>query len=423
MIGVLRLPGLAALCALALGACGSSHSFTVTTPHTKPPPHNANKLEIYSSLPLSGPSRATSLMILRGIDLALWQVNWTEANYQIKAVHLNGTTPAQVLRNAQKAALDPNAVVYIGELASSLTKLSLPILNQAGIMQLTPGSPYPGLTTNAKPVTAQGEPGIYYPAHPHRQTLVRLIPDDLVQAAAAVEELKSLECTRVAAASFASPLDGDALVRAIDESAHSDGMSVFSQLPGNNTKDFLAYAEQLRNAGVGCFAIAGRSTSASLELLKEIHAQLPSITIMGTNQLCNQTWVDALRREDPALLEHLYCTSPIRPLKRYGAEGARFAAAYRSRYKHAPAPNAYALLGYQAASLALAAVNGLGAHRDNRTAMRQDMPVGINRLDAPGEFTFLANGELASTAYGLYTVSSTDGDLLYSKTLTPPSVR
>ena len=420
----MRLPGLAALCAFALAACGSSHSFTLTTPHTTPPPHDANRLDIYSSLPLSGPSRATSLMILRGVDLELWQNNWTVANYQIHATALNGTTRRQVVRNAQQAALDPNAIVYIGELASSLTKLSLPILNQAGVMQLTPGSPYPGLTKNLKPVTADGEPGIYYPS-PHAQTLLRLIPDDLVQAAAAVEELKSksIGCTRIAAASFASPLDGDALVRAIDETAHNDGMTVFSQKPGTNTKDFPTYVDGLRNADVGCFAIAGPSTPASLELIKEIHAQLPSITIMGTNQLCDQDWIDALRREDPAILEHLYCTSPIRPLSRYGDQGTRFAAAYREHYKHAPAPNAYALLGYQAASVAINAVNGLGGHRDNRVAVRKAMPVGINPPDAPGEFTFLLNGDLASTAYGLYTVSPTDGDLGYLTTLYPRNVR
>jgi branched-chain amino acid transport system substrate-binding protein len=418
---VLRLPGLAALCVFALAACGSSHSFKHKTPHAATTPHNANLLDIYSSLPRSGPSRDTSLMILRGMDLALRQVNWTEGSYQIKAFHLNGSTRGQVLRNAQQAALDPNAVVYIGELASSQTQLSLPILNQAGIMQLTPGSPYPGLTTKLPPVTAPGEADVYYPAH--EQTLLRLIPDDLVQAAAAVEELKSLDCTRVAAAPFASPLDGVALVKAIGETAHSEGMSVFSQQPGNNTKDFPTYVEELRSAGVGCFAIAGRSTPASLELIKEIHAQLPSIPIMGTNQLCDQDWIDALRREDPAILEHLYCTSPIRPLSSYGQSGARFAAAYRARYKHAPAPNAYALLGYQAASLAIAAFSGLGAHRDNRVAVREAMPVGINPPDAPGEFTFLPNGDLASIAYGLYTVSTTDGELVYLRTLYPRNVR
>ncbi len=362
-------------------------------------------------------------MILRGIDLELRQNNWTVANYQIRSRALNGSTRGQVLRNAQRAALDPNAVVYIGELASSLTKLSLPILNQAGIMQLTPGSPYPGLTTNLKPVTAEGEPDIYYPARPvHGQTLLRLIPDDLVQAAADVEKLKSLGCTRVAAASFASPLDGDALVRALAQTAHSDGLSVFSQKPGD-TKDYLTYVEGLLRAGVGCFVIAGRSTSASLELIKEIHAQLPSITIMGTNQLCDQAWVDALRREDPAILERLYCTSPIRPVSSYGESGAEFAAAYRQRYKHAPAPNAYALLGYQAALLSIDAFIGLGAGRDNRDAVHQQMPVGPNPPAAPGEFTFLPNGDLASSAYGLYTVSPSDGKLGYLKTVTPGNVR
>ena len=56
-------------------------------------------------------------------------------------------------------ARNPQTVAYIGDLNTGATELSLPILNQAGIVQLTPGSGYPGLTDKVTGVTVTpGEP-------------------------------------------------------------------------------------------------------------------------------------------------------------------------------------------------------------------------------------------------------------------------
>ena len=421
---VLRLLGVAVACACVLAACGSSQWTTLPTKDGRRPPasaHNPHLLGIYVSLPLRGPQRANSAMILRGIHVALDQ-SYKGQDYRVVLHTPDGATPGQSLANAEAAASDPNTVFYIGDLDSTSTMRSLPILNQAGIMQISPGSPYPGLTTRLPPITKPGEPDIYYPTH--RQTFLRLIPDDLVQAAAAIDELHSLHCGRVAAASFGSTVDGPALVKAVEATAPKYGLSTYGEpeheRPGTNTKNYPGYVDALRLAGVECFVLGGRVTGPSLALAKEIHAQMPSIPILGTSGLCNDDWLSALRSQDPSIGERLYCTSPIRPLHTFGEPGTQFAFDYRARYKHGPAPTAYALFGYQAAELAIDAFYELTPGRDNRAAVRQTLIEGTRFPAALGEYTFDANGDLASHDYGLW--SAQDGQFRYVRTLKPVPV-
>ena len=56
--------------------------------------------------------------------------------------------PGQTAANARKAASDSKAVYYIGEFNSGASEVSIPILNEAGIPQVSPANTYVGLTTN-----------------------------------------------------------------------------------------------------------------------------------------------------------------------------------------------------------------------------------------------------------------------------------
>ena len=48
--------------------------------------------------------------------------------------------PVAVGRNARRAAQDSSAAAYIGELDSQPTRASMPITNDAGIVQISPGA-------------------------------------------------------------------------------------------------------------------------------------------------------------------------------------------------------------------------------------------------------------------------------------------
>ena len=92
--------------------------------------------------------------------------------------------------NANKAANDPDAMVYIGTYNSGAAKLSIPILNSACLVMFSPANSYPGLTKAVAGVTTPGEPESYYPNG--YRNYARVINTDDVQGAASSEWAFSL---------------------------------------------------------------------------------------------------------------------------------------------------------------------------------------------------------------------------------------
>src|SRR6266536_1942101 len=68
---------------------------------------------------------------------------------------------AQAAEVANGAAADPNIMVYIGHFNSGAAKISIPVLNQVGLVMISPANTYPGLTKPGK--GNANEPGDYYP--------------------------------------------------------------------------------------------------------------------------------------------------------------------------------------------------------------------------------------------------------------------
>ena len=126
------------------------------------------------------------------------------ASFTVKYTALDDSTaaagkwdPTQTAANARQAATDPKAVYYIGEFNSGASEVSIPILNQAGLAQVSPANTYVGLTTNL-PGSAAGEPQKYYPTG--TRNYLRIVPIDSIQAASDLMAMKQAGCTKVAVA-------------------------------------------------------------------------------------------------------------------------------------------------------------------------------------------------------------------------------
>ncbi|MGZ4666329.1 MAG: ABC transporter substrate-binding protein, partial [Frankiaceae bacterium] len=150
---------IAALASVVLAAvgCGDGQAST-----------NAQTVDVYSSLPLQGATGVQGNAYVNGIRLALEQAGGKAGQWTVNYTSLDDSTaaagkwdPGQTAANARKVATDSKAVYYIGEFNTDASKISMPILNQAGVTQVSPGNTYVGLTTNL-PGSAPGEPQKYY---------------------------------------------------------------------------------------------------------------------------------------------------------------------------------------------------------------------------------------------------------------------
>ena len=148
-----------------VAACGSD------SPDTKSPEATttAKSVTIYSSYPLQGAGRAQSEAAVNGAKLALEQAGGKAGDITVKYKPLDDSTaqaanwtPEQTSSNARKAAQDKSTAVYLGEFNSGASAVSIPILNEAGIAQISPSNTAVGLTTD-EPGAEPGRAGQVLP--------------------------------------------------------------------------------------------------------------------------------------------------------------------------------------------------------------------------------------------------------------------
>jgi branched-chain amino acid transport system substrate-binding protein len=413
---LIRVLAPAALCTLVIAACGSQHPPQAkTTKATKSPARN-HTVRIYSSLPEQGLERSQALQIEHGIRLAMppakHLVNGFRVIYRALSDspgpvsrHHSSWSPAGTVRNAGLAARDAETVAYIGDLNSGATELSLPILNQAGIVQITPGSGYPGLTDaySAKyGITQLNEPAKYYPQSP--RNLLRLIPSDIVQASAALSLLHKSGCQTFAAWQFGGGPEATALLSAVVKTAPLYAMKYVGtpKLPANTRAAYVTYTgTTLKPLNLRCAVLVGHPTAAAELLTTELREQLgTSLPIVGTDGFCTSGWVRGIQKAYvKTVAPGLYCMTPVLPIGEYaGSTGfiAKFRRAYHRR------PTAYSYYGYESADWVLRALHEVAKGDDTR----RQVLLGLLQEFVPDRlapsFTFdNANGDVESNHYGV----------------------
>ena len=169
---------LAALALVVLAGCGSEAGIT------RGGTIIGDTLTVYSMLPQ--PSAGVSRDILDGEKLALAEAGGRAGGFGINFVSLDegAEDPAETVSRAASASRDaisdPQIIAVIDALDSATAMTTVPLFNAAGILQVSPGAGYPGLTSPAAP----GEPERYQPAGV--PTFARVVGDDRDQAAALV---------------------------------------------------------------------------------------------------------------------------------------------------------------------------------------------------------------------------------------------
>jgi branched-chain amino acid transport system substrate-binding protein len=419
---------LLAATALGISACGSSSSSSKksttpasSTPATTTPASGGSVVDIYSSLPLTGASSAQTVPLVNGIKLALAQAGGKAGSFTVNYQSLDDSTaqagkwdPAQTASNARKAASDSKAVYYIGEFNSGASEISIPILNQAGIPQISPANTYVGLTTN-EPGSAPGEPQKYYPTG--KRTYLRIVPRDTIQAAAGLQAMKQNGCTKVAVANDKEAY-GAGLAQLLVLEKAKYGINIVGNTGVDPTApNFRAYAQTIKNQGADCFYFAGIVSNGAVQITKDVNAALPKAKIYGGDGICTGSYTNPSMHGVPASIDKLIqCTVATQDLAAYPG-GKAFLAAYKAKYGTA-SPDPYAIYGFEVMKLGLDTISGLGAKGNDRTAVLTALFATKARSSVLGTYGFDQNGDTTLKSYGLYKVGP-DGNPLFEKTITP----
>ena len=405
---------------LVLAACGSSSSSSSSSGGSSGS-SGGNSIDIYSSLPLQGASSAQTGPLVNGIKLALSEAGGKAGSFTVNYQSLDDSTaqagkwdPTQTAADARKAATDAKAVYYIGEFNSGASEVSIPILNQSGLAQVSPANTYVGLTTN-EPGSTPGEPQKYYPTS--KRTYLRIVPRDTIQAAAGLLTMKHDGCTKVAVANDKEAY-GAGLAALLDLEKAKYGVTIVSNTGVDPTSpNFRSYAQSIKGQGADCFYFAGIVSNGAVQLTKDVNAALPAAKIYGGDGICTGSYTNASMHGVPATVDpRIQCTVATLDLPQYPG-GKAFLASYKAKYGTAN-PDPYAIYGYEVMKLGLDTIKGLGAKGSDKSAVLTALFATKARSSVLGTYGFDKNGDTTLKSYGLYKVGK-DGNPTFERTVTP----
>jgi branched-chain amino acid transport system substrate-binding protein len=405
--------------AFGLAACGSSKKSSSSTSSS-----GGKTIDIYSDLPLLGPLTSATVPALNGEKLALSQAGDKAGPYTIKFTSLDDATAAkasydlgQCASDARTAATDSNAVAFIGPFNSGCAEVEAPILNQAGIPQVSPANTYVGLTTN-EPGSASGEPQKYFPSG--TRTYTRIVPRDSIQAAADLLAFKQAGCTKVAEANDKTPY-GAGIATQIELGKKFAGVNVISDTGVDPTApNYRSYAATIKGQGADCFFYGGLTSTGGVQITKDVHSAIPTAKLFGPDGLCSSAWTNPKMGGVPSSLWPLMeCTVATLDLSAYPG-GQTFLSAYKAKYGVSN-PDPYSIYGYEAMKLMLDTISGLGSQGNSRSAVLHALFATKNRSSVLGTYSIDPNGDTTLKSYGLYKVGS-DGNPKFYKVLTPTHV-
>jgi branched-chain amino acid transport system substrate-binding protein len=396
-------------CAAVLGGC-----FGGEDEDAQRRPIRGHVLTVYASRPTEGPSAATGRAVAAGERQALADAGAKAGRYRIKLVELSSSKPGagnwdpgQVSENASHAAHDRRAIAYLGELNLGASAVSVPVTNEAGILQVSPTDGLASLTE--QPPRSAAGPERYFPSG--RRTFLRLVPDDLVQARLIVDRMEALGVERPAlivgtgiyARELAAEVSAEARKRGIppvkSEDLRDDPDTVLEA-----ARDLADQPPEGRPDAVVLALARDRYTS---QLVADLSSALPQAELLAADGILVGQPLVAAEDSPPPQLEAVAPQPPPAPsrvLRRIAREqGAELAA---------PA----ALWGYEAMRVVLDSIRS--AQAGGRPADRVDVVRAAltphTRHSPIGTYDVHRNGSVTGLPLALYKLRGDRFELMHT---------
>jgi len=392
-----RLLACLLVAALVAAGCGDEETRTDTG--------GGDALTVYSSFPLSaGDQRGEAAALVEGIELALAERGGEAGGFRVEHRSLDnssaeegGLTPELEAANARTAAQDETAVAYIGGISFAAAAISIPILNEAGIVQVSPGTGYSGLTRRTA-VSQPGEPEKYYPTG--ERNFARIVPLDVYHAAALAGVMEDAGCASAFLAAE-EEVASRALAHALRDDLRRRGVAIAGEeaFDGAQVGDVAAAAAEARP---GCVALVTRAPAAAVAAYEALGEALPRARLFGAEGACRPALTPPPAHLEESLLRRITCTAWVRERRSYPDADVEL-------------EDPVALYGYEAMRLVLDAIERGGGDRD---AVRRALLSTGERKGPFGEYRLDGRGDATLDTFAVYRVRG--GRLRQTRLVQPP---
>jgi branched-chain amino acid transport system substrate-binding protein len=317
-------------------------------------------IRLYSSWPLSGAMTQTGNDAVAAIKLALEDYGNAAGGFALEYTALddgiaanNGQWDAGVeSANANEVINDPDAMVYMATYNSGAAKISIPIMNDAGMAMISYANTYPGLTKSIEGATEEGEPDTYYPSG--KRNYMRTVPADDIQGAAAANWAYESKNARKAYVLDDQSLYGHGVAQVFNNTFASLGGEILGA-EGYDPKapDYQALMTKIADMGPDILYVGATVENNPSKILVDMRSLMPvdQVIFMGADGLINQAFIEgAGDAANGAFIT--FAGFPPAELKGAGADYAK-----RITEILGHSPDAYAVYGYEVAVVVMQAID------------------------------------------------------------------
>lgn len=356
-----------------------------------------DRLTVVTSAPLSGDLEAAGQAMVNGERLALAEADGLVGPFTVSLTVLNSVqsmmrlpSEAQVASNARAAVLAPTSIAYIGDYDSATTAVSLPLINQGGLAQISPLAGYGGFTSSVQ--AGLDEPRRFYPSA--TKTFFRLVPSNLREmvAQSSLQAEQGCESSFVA---FSDSANGKRAGAAMSAALKAESIDTAASAAAASTpRGLRGVAQQIISSGADCLAYSGPPSVAAAQLFNRLIIAEPMLKFFVGRAGDSAPLTENLSaRAQRATL----VTTPGPNPERLGAAGAAFTKRYRAQF--GSDPGLAGLYGYAAMTDVLGAIARAGQSGNDRSAVLAQLRASGNRSSVLGSYSYSGSGDSTLNAF------------------------
>lgn len=354
-----------------------------------------NVIKIVSSLPRTGNAKPQTDTMVNGIRIAIEEAGGKVGDFEIVYADWDDATAGAgqwtaeaETANASRAVRDPDVMAYIGTYNSGAAKISMPILNKASLLMVSPANTWPGLTKPGK--GDPGEPEIYQPTG--KINYFRVVPADDLQSIRGAEWAKELGAKRVYVLDD-NEVYGKGIASLFIEAARDLGIEVLGhESIDSKAQEFKSLMTKIKSENPDLVYFGGTTQSKGGQIAKDMIAAGLNCMLMVPDACMEKAFITSAGADN--LNDRCYVTFGGLPPDQLKGAGQEFVENYKKKFGNEP--EAYAIYGYEAAKVVLEAIRR--ANKKDRAAIVAAC-ASIKDFDqgALGTWSFDANGDTSIT--------------------------
>ena len=350
---------------------------------------------IVSSMPRTGSAQGQTDTIVNGIKMAIDDYNGEIAGIKLTYRDMDDATAAQgqwdagkEADNAREAISNSNVMVFIGPYNSGAAKISMPKLNEAGIIQISPAATWPGLTKKVPGGEASGEPDIYRPSG--KVTFCRVCPTDFVQGPLSAVFAKETLGVKKVYILDDKELYGQGIANLFANKCRELGIEILGQESIVTTqKSFKTLITSIKGKNPDLLYFGGTTQTGGPQIAIDMKGEGLNCHMMVPDGCYEKAFIDGAGAD--VLNGRVYATMGGKdPSQMTTGAGAEFVKKYKEKYKSEP--EAYAAYGYEAAKVFLEALKKVGK-KDREEIRKAVLETKNFKAGVLGEWSFDADGD------------------------------